>query len=100
MDTIKLKVTSKVLKQIDVTKNQEQIAITNPTGSLVTSIAEANKRNPIRLEIASAFILTMGDTSAIWRIHNNESKTDFDSLFNLLKNYPDKEFEFICSVNA
>ncbi|SQD77580.1 hypothetical protein [Moritella yayanosii] len=37
--------------------------------------------------------LTLGDTSAIWRAHQDDP-TDFDLLFSMLSSKPDKEFTF------
>lgn len=98
METVKLKVTSKVLKQSQKAANQEQIAITDATGSLAMSIAQVNKENRIRITIAGALSLDLGDTGAIWRAHNRDNEEAFDSLFEFLSRYPGKEFEFVCSA--
>ena len=98
MESIKLKVTSKVIDQSLKAKNQEQIAITSPTGSLASAIAEANKKNRIRLILGDAISLQLGDTGAIWRAHNPANEEDFDALFQFLSKFPNTEIEFVCSV--
>lgn len=95
MESIKLKVTSNVLFQIQKSNNQEQIAINSPTGSFAPLLAQANKHNKINVILAGVLKLDIGDTSAIWRAHNSMNEADFDALFNLLSKYPDKEFEFL-----
>ena len=45
MESVKLKVTSKVITQSKKAVNQEQIAITKLTGSLSTIIGNATKSN-------------------------------------------------------
>ncbi len=98
METLKLKVTSKVINQAARAPGQQQIAISSPTGLLAVSISEANKKNRFRIRLADALTLQLGDTGAIWRAHNIEHEQDFDSLFDFLSGYPDKEFEFVCTV--
>ena len=66
MESVKLKVTSKVIAQSKKATNQEQIAITKVTGSLSTVIGNANKSNRVTIKIADALSLEVGDTSAIW----------------------------------
>jgi len=98
METIYLKVTSKVIEQIKKAENQEQIAIRSPSASLTGKIAQANKTNLLSIRLANAFSLQLGDNGAIWRVHNKENKKEFDSLFRFLAEQPDQELEFICSV--
>ena len=93
---LKLKVTSKVLDQVARAPGQEQIAIASADKSLSGSIAPLNKNNRARIRIAGALVLELGDTSAFWRSHNQNSLRDFDSLFGFLKQYPDIEFAFPC----
>jgi predicted protein tyrosine phosphatase len=101
METVKLKVTSKVIAQVNKSEHehQEQIAITAPTGSLAPAIATANRHNRINISIASALTLNLGDTGAIWRAHNRGNEEAFDGLFEFLSRYPDKKFEFVCSID-
>ncbi|NTV91022.1 MAG: hypothetical protein HGA22_11795 [Clostridiales bacterium] len=100
MESLKLKVTSKVLAQSKKAVNQEQIAITDPTDSLVPLIAQANKLNRICLIFAGALPLDLGDSSAIWRAHNSQNEAAFDALFEFLAKYPDQEFEFLCEIKG
>ena len=73
MESLKLKVTSKVLTQSQKAVNQEQIAIADPTDALAPLIAQANKLNRICLIFAGILPLYLGDTSAIWRAHNSQN---------------------------
>ena len=98
MESIKLKVSSKVITQSKKAINQEQIAITNVSGNLSSIIANANKSNRVTVKISGQLNLEVGDTSAIWRAHNSNYNQEFDTLFEFLSKYPDKEFEFICVV--
>ena len=100
METLRLKVTSKVINQAARAPGQQQIAISSPTGLLAVSISEANKKNRFRIRLADALTLQLGDTSAIWRAHNKEYERDFDSLFNFLAENADREFEFVCTVEG
>ena len=47
--------------------------------------------------MAGQLVVTFGDTSAIWRAHQ-EDVTDFDILFKMLSSKPDKEFVFSYKV--
>jgi len=96
MESLKLKVSSKVLAQTQRAGNQEQIAITDPTEALAPIIAQASKKNRICLLLAGALTLYLGDTSAIWRAHNTQNETAFDALFEFLSKFPDQTFEFVC----
>jgi hypothetical protein len=98
MAYIKLKVTSKVLKQSEAAENQEKIAITEVSGVLAEPISEANKRSSVSLTIARLLRLNIGDTHAIWKAHNTHHRVEFDSLFNFLAKHPDEEFKFYYSV--
>ena len=100
MESIKLKVTTNVLFQIQKSNNQEQISINSPTGSLAPLIAQANKLNRICLVLAGTLPLYLGDTSAIWRAHNSQNEAAFDALFEFLAKYPDQEFEFLCEIRC
>ena len=99
MESVKLKVSSKVIAQSKKDVNQEQIAITKIPGSLSTIIANAKKSNRVTIKIAGVLNLEVGDTSAIWKAHNSNYNQEFESLFEFLSKYPDKEFEFICTVS-
>jgi len=98
METAFLKVTSNVIAQMENAINQEQIAIKSNSELLKKEFSNANRNNLISIQLANAVTLKLGDTGAIWRSQNNEHKKEFDSMFRLLSEYPDIEFEFICSV--
>lgn len=98
METVYLKVTSKV---IDFTKKEpkgEQIAITSSFASLTEQFAQANKNNFLSIRLANAITLQLGDIGAIWRVHNKKNKKEFNSLYCFLKEQADQKFEFICSI--
>lgn len=93
METITLKVTSGVLNHANNSKqwNQTQIAIVKPK-------FKANAASPVNISIGGVINLVVGDTHAIWHSHNNDSelqKKNFERLFALLANNPDKEVEFL-----
>jgi hypothetical protein len=100
MQSIKLKVTSRVIEQSGKARNQEQIAISDPTGSLVPAIALATRKNRVRLVLGGAISLELGDTGAIWRVHNPFDEENFDALFGFLSKFPDTEVEFTCAVDS
>jgi hypothetical protein len=98
MNKINLKVTSKVLAQVGKASNQQQIAISEASGTISSELENCNKQNRIKITLANALELIVGDTRAIWRAHNIEHQRGFDSLFNLLSHQPDTEFTFLCEV--
>jgi hypothetical protein len=99
MESLKLKVTSKVLAQVLKFENQKQIAIEDSkTGLLAASLHAANKTNCIHINIAGAWVLAFCDTHATWRSHNPGKEKEFDALFEFLSKFPDQEFEFVCAL--
>lgn len=98
MGKICLKVTAKVIEHSKGSINQRQIALTKPSESIVNVIKGCSKNNKVNIEFAGAFELTVGDTGAIWRSHNDENLEHFDGLYELLCLSPDKEFMFFCKV--
>lgn len=101
MESLKLKVTSKVLAQVlkSENQNQKQIAIgDSKTGLLASALRAANKDNRIDINIAGAWTLAFGDTHATWRTHNSGKEKEFDALFEFLSKFPDMEFEFVCTL--
>ncbi|MGF1839639.1 hypothetical protein [Vibrio atlanticus] len=95
MTLISVKVSSKALEHIrsSTSKNQEQMALKVISGDLFHIVDTINKSRKVQLTMADQLALTLGDTSAIWRAHQ-EDATDFDILFNMLSSKPDKEFVF------
>ena len=100
METIKLKVTSKVLAQLERAGNQQQIAMSEPTGSLAIAIGKCSKSNRLKMRFGGSLSLEVGDTGAIWRAHNDCHKSNFDRLFKFLSEQPDIEFTFVCCVES
>ncbi len=98
METLRPKVTSKVLQQVQKAPGQKQIAVTWPDGSLAVLIRAANRRDRVRIRIADVLLLELGDTSAIWRSHNDQFQSSFDSLYAFLSRHPDEEFRFTCVI--
>ncbi|WP_419655538.1 hypothetical protein Dvar_46230 [Desulfosarcina variabilis str. Montpellier] len=98
METVFLKVTSNVLSYVGEADTQKQISIKASSSLLTEKIILANKTNKLLIRIANSIDLVLGDTGAIWRSHNQKYEKEFDTLFHFLRNYPDQEFEFICSI--
>lgn len=98
METVFLKVTPGALAQKDRAPNQEQITFRSTSKSISVKIAQANRTNQLRVRLANAFELKLGDNSAIWRAHNMGNEKDFDRLFIFLSGQPDQELEFVCSI--
>ena len=96
---LRLKVTQKVLDQMQRAPGQEQIAIVSVPGPLSDTVAQLSKNNRARIRVAGALVLELGDTAAFWRSHNRDCLRDFDSLFDLLRQYPDVEFDFPCNLD-
>ncbi|MEZ9534006.1 hypothetical protein BCT40_05930 [Vibrio lentus] len=93
MDSITIKVSSKSIQHIanSQVRNQEQIVFKATSGKLVEKSPLATKHNMIKITVLGQLNLLLGDTSAIWRSHQ-ENKSDFDALYDLLKQKPDAEF--------
>jgi hypothetical protein len=99
MESLKLQVTEGVLAQVKKSVNQEMIAIGySKMGSFAPSLSAANTGNCIRINIAGAWTLDCCDTHAIWRSHNPDKEKEFDALFEFLSKFPDKKFEFVCTL--
>lgn len=98
MDTINIKVSSKVLLRQESAPGQEQIAISNITENIYAKLSSARSDNRIEIILAEKIHLTLGDTSAIWSSHNKSHEKAFIDLFNFLGKNPDQEYRFICSV--
>ncbi|MEK6201310.1 MAG: hypothetical protein N2A40_02665 [Desulfobulbaceae bacterium] len=97
MQEIVFKVTANSLKQVQKEDkwHQAQIAIVG-TGFQATSV----KRQEII--IGGVIKLIVGDSHAIWHSHNiisERQKKDFESLFSLLANHPDKNVSFLYEIS-
>ncbi|CED61484.1 Putative uncharacterized protein [Moritella viscosa] len=95
MNLISIKVSAKVLDHIrtSISHNQEQIALKVVSGDLSYIIDTISKSRKVQLILAEQLVITLGDTSAIWKAHQ-EDVTDFDILFKMLSSKLDKEFVF------
>lgn len=95
MNLISVKVSTKVLAHIrsSISHNQEQIALIVVSGDLSCIIDTISKSRKVQLMMAGQLVVTLGDTSAIWRAHQ-EDTVDFDILFKMLSSKPDEEFVF------
>lgn len=94
MSHITLTVTAKVLQQSARAKNQEQMAIRKPSQNL--QINAGCKANPIVISINGTFDLRVGDTGAIWQIHQKtpSQQADFAYLYAVLSRWPGSELTF------
>lgn len=95
MNLLKLKVTSKVLNHVHSVAdiNQQQIAFLAISGDLREQASTIRKDRRYSVIIADQIHLILGDTSAIWRSH--QDNTDgFDLLFQLLSFNTNKEHSF------
>ncbi|WKE67263.1 hypothetical protein PVT67_08515 [Gallaecimonas kandeliae] len=99
MDTVQLRVTNAVMEQAVRGRHQEQIAISGAVGAFDRLLRFCNREQRIMVRLAGALDLVIGDTSAIWRSHQ-ESPADFDSLYALLASKPDTNFTLPVTVIA
>lgn len=79
-------------------KSERQITLRSPSADIADIIKGLNRNNRVTLVLGSCVSLVVGDTSAIWRAHNEEYSEDFDILFNLLARRPDREMRFLCEL--
>ena len=90
MSYIVLAVTSRVLQQV-TTGNvfQRQLAIRERSAEL-SRINDATAQNQKPVKLNGAFVLSVGDTGAIWEVHQaaGTQADDFADLFNLLARRP------------
>ncbi len=101
MARISLTVTQRVLEVIQGgQEGQRQIAMRNPSADIGAVIRGANAQEPVALRLGSRISLTVGDSGAIWRVHQlDRDRADFDSLFEILARRPGAEMEFICELS-
>jgi hypothetical protein len=99
MPEISLTVTSGVLAHAGVGReSQRQIAYTQPTSDLAAALGGASASTRVRIRLGGRVVLTVGDTSAIWRAHNADVAAAFDALFALLAQYPSQPMRFLCEI--
>jgi hypothetical protein len=91
MNHITLAVTEAVIHQVQKAgENQRQIAIQGASPELLARIQNARAEAPTAVCILNAFELVVGDTSAIWRSHQQTQiqAEDFSSIYELLERRP------------
>ena len=62
-----------------------------------TGAFDATAREPVTLRLGGRVSVTVGDSGAIWRVHQH-ARADFDSLFEILARQPDTDMEFVCEA--
>ncbi|HEY3276300.1 MAG TPA: hypothetical protein VGJ94_06735 [Syntrophorhabdaceae bacterium] len=69
---------------------QKQLAIRGASDDLRTLIETANRQNKVAVPICGVFELAIGDTDAIWEVHQavGIQAEDFANLYALLANRP------------
>jgi hypothetical protein len=99
MPEISLYVTRGVVEHSTVTAaDQRQIAYREASADIAERLRAANRDHRVVLQLGDLVLLTVGDTSAIWRSHNKERAADFDALFEMLARYPDRPMRFLCEL--
>ena len=98
MPHIKLKVTQKVLEQVErVGTSQMQIAIKGGSEDIEKAVLGANRDNKIVIPVSGTFLLVVGDSGAIWLSHQvtKTQTNDFQNLYQLLARRPDYVVTFM-----
>ena len=98
MPFITLAVTERVIRQIEEgNEYQRQLAIKDASPDLRDLLDTANANEKIRVAICGVFELIVGDTDAIWGVHqeNKVQAGDFSDLFSLLSRRQDESVKFI-----
>jgi hypothetical protein len=97
MAHITLTVTKRVIQQVnDVRPTQRQIAIRGASPELLALIRSASASNRVPVAVNGVFDLSVGDTGAIWGVHQRAGlqSEDFASFYGLLARRPDKPVTF------
>ena len=98
MSTISLAVTQRVLNAVNSgQEGQRQLAMRRPSSEIESLIRGATAREPVTLRLGGRVSVTVGDSGAIWRVHQHD-RADFDSLFEILARQPDTDMEFVCEA--
>ena len=100
MSEISLVVTQPVLKQVaQAGLKERQIALRKPSPNLKEVLRTVRKDKRTRIRLGHAVALELGDSGAIWAVHNAEAADDFNSLYGLLARRPGNEMRFLCSID-
>jgi hypothetical protein len=87
VEYITLAVTKKAIRQVAAAgPSQRQISIKGASPTLRAMIKAAKKNNRLSIAVNGVFTLSVGDTGAIWRVHQTKQfqAQDFDSFYGLL----------------
>lgn len=99
MSEIELAVTTGVLAFAQgANEDQRQIALTSPSADIAPLLRSATAQRQVKLKLSGQITLMVGDTSAIWFVHNKRSAEDFDNLYTFLAHYPSRRMRFLCEV--
>jgi hypothetical protein len=91
MAFITLAVGPRVIREVcEGHEYQKQLAIRGASRDLRTLIEAANRQNKVTVAICGTFELAIGDTGAIWGVHQavGVQAEDFGNLYALLANRP------------
>lgn len=103
MTYITLTVTKPVIEQvINGNSSQRQIAIRDASPELLALIRAASANNRVPVAVNGVFDLSVGDTGAIWGVHQTAGpqRDDFTSLYDLLGRRPDQAVTFTWNDDA
>ena len=86
MNFITLAVTPGALAQVQAGHSaQSQLAVQGACAPMLAAIAVARANNTVNVALGGGIVLCVGDTHAIWRVHQTGPQlADFDDLFSLL----------------
>ena len=97
MPSITLAVTTPVIQQVNGgNEYQKQLAIRDASTDLRVLIDTANAENRVSVTVCGVFELVVGDTDAIWGVHQDlgVQADDFSNLYSLLARRPDVSVKF------
>ncbi len=99
MSELSLRVTKRVIAYAQGERIRErQIAYSSPSADIAGRLSAITKSNRVTVQIGGFVTFVVGDSSAIWRSHNESVSDDFDALFTLLATHPSKRMRFVCDV--
>jgi len=97
MPSITLAVTMPVIWQVNEDNEyQRQLAIRDASSDLRALIDTAHAGNKVSIAVCGVFELAVGDTGAIWGVHQDlgSQADDFSNLHSLLARRPDVSVKF------